>query len=91
VRWDREPIDTFVGEHAGARAVHFLMRAISVTPGKTGAVALEDIAEPAGHGEVLARTLAIGICGTRRVPLSRWSEAFERLPDDVKVVIDFLA
>jgi threonine dehydrogenase-like Zn-dependent dehydrogenase len=42
------------------------MRAISVTPGKTGAVALEDIAEPVGHGEVLARMLAIGICGTDR-------------------------
>lgn len=26
---------------------------------------------------------------TRRVPLERWSEAFERAPDDVKVVLDF--
>ena len=42
------------------------MRAINVTPGKAGAVALEDIAEPVGQGEVLARTLAIGICGTDR-------------------------
>jgi threonine dehydrogenase-like Zn-dependent dehydrogenase len=25
---------------------------------------------------------------TRRVPLERWAEAFQRLPDDVKVVID---
>jgi threonine dehydrogenase-like Zn-dependent dehydrogenase len=28
---------------------------------------------------------------TRRVPLSRWPEAFQRLPEDVKVVIDFPA
>jgi threonine dehydrogenase-like Zn-dependent dehydrogenase len=26
---------------------------------------------------------------TRRVPLSRWQEAFERRPDDIKVVLDF--
>lgn len=26
---------------------------------------------------------------TRRVPLERWPEAFERRPDDVKVVVDF--
>jgi hypothetical protein len=26
---------------------------------------------------------------TRRVPLDRWNEAFERGTDDVKVVIDF--
>jgi hypothetical protein len=26
---------------------------------------------------------------TRRVPLDRWQEAFERRPDDVKTVIDF--
>jgi len=26
---------------------------------------------------------------TRRVPLDRWKEAFERRPDDVKTVVDF--
>jgi glucose 1-dehydrogenase len=28
---------------------------------------------------------------TRRVPLSRWQEAFEQREDDVKVVLDFAA
>jgi threonine dehydrogenase-like Zn-dependent dehydrogenase len=28
---------------------------------------------------------------TRRVPLARWQEAFERRPDDIKVVLDFTA
>jgi threonine dehydrogenase-like Zn-dependent dehydrogenase len=28
---------------------------------------------------------------TRRLPLDRWQEAFERRPDDVKTVIDFTA
>jgi len=28
---------------------------------------------------------------TRRVPLDRWQEAFERRPNDIKVVIDFTA
>ena len=28
---------------------------------------------------------------TRRVPLARWSEALERRPDDIKVVLDFAA
>ena len=26
---------------------------------------------------------------TRRVPLARWSDALERRPDDIKVVLDF--
>jgi len=26
---------------------------------------------------------------SRRVPLSRWREAFEQRPDDIKVVVDF--
>ena len=45
------------------------------------AAALLEAANPAW----LARLI------TRRVPLSRWPEAFQRMPDDVKVVIDFLA
>jgi glucose 1-dehydrogenase len=28
---------------------------------------------------------------TRRVPLARWQDAFERRPDDIKVVLDFTA
>jgi threonine dehydrogenase-like Zn-dependent dehydrogenase len=28
---------------------------------------------------------------TRRVPLSRWQQAFDRRPDDIKVVLDFTA
>jgi hypothetical protein len=28
---------------------------------------------------------------TRRVPLERWSEALERRPGDIKVVVDFAA
>ncbi len=28
---------------------------------------------------------------TRRVPLARWQEAFEKRPDDIKVIIDFTA
>jgi hypothetical protein len=28
---------------------------------------------------------------TRRVPLSRWTDALEREPDDIKVVIDLTA
>jgi threonine dehydrogenase-like Zn-dependent dehydrogenase len=28
---------------------------------------------------------------TRRVPLSRWQEAFERRRDDIKVIVDFTA
>jgi threonine dehydrogenase-like Zn-dependent dehydrogenase len=28
---------------------------------------------------------------TRRVPLSRWQEAFERRDNDIKVIVDFTA
>lgn len=47
------------------------------------------------HYSAAARALAaadqawLGALITRRVPLSRWREAFERRPDDVKTIIDF--
>lgn len=47
------------------------------------------------HYSAAARALAaadqawLGALITRRVPLSRWREAFARQPDDVKTVIDF--
>ena len=47
------------------------------------------------HYEAAARALAaadrdwLGRLISRRVPLSRWREAFEARPDDVKVVVDF--
>jgi threonine dehydrogenase-like Zn-dependent dehydrogenase len=47
------------------------------------------------HYEAAAQALAradrgwLGRLISRRVPLSRWAEAFERRPDDVKVVLDF--
>jgi threonine dehydrogenase-like Zn-dependent dehydrogenase len=42
------------------------MRAITLIPGRNGSIALDDVSAPAGHGDVLARTLAIGVCGTDR-------------------------
>ena len=47
------------------------------------------------HYENAARALAkanngwLGELISRRVPLSRWREAFAPQPDDIKVVIDF--
>ncbi len=47
------------------------------------------------HYELAAQTLRdadpkwLGRLITRRVPLERWSEALERRPDDVKVIIEF--
>ena len=41
------------------------MRAITVTPGKQGSVALTDMPEPPDQdGPILVQTQAIGICGT---------------------------
>ena len=43
------------------------MRAVTLAPGKPRSLALEDIEDPLRtQGAVLARTLAIGICGTDR-------------------------
>jgi len=40
---------------------------VTLTPGKPHSLALEDIEDsPRGQGSVLARTLAIGVCGTDR-------------------------
>ena len=41
------------------------MRAVTIEPGRPGSARLEDVAEPAAaEGELLARTLAVGVCGT---------------------------
>src|SRR5947207_14876919 len=43
------------------------MRAVTLTPGKPHSLALEEVEGPQpGPGQVLTRTLAIGICGTDR-------------------------
>ena len=41
------------------------MRAVTIEPGKAASARLEDVEEPAPQaGDLLARTLAIGVCGT---------------------------
>lgn len=43
------------------------MRALTTEPRRTGSARIEDLAEPdVGDGEVLVRTLAVGVCGTDR-------------------------
>jgi threonine dehydrogenase-like Zn-dependent dehydrogenase len=43
------------------------MRAVTITPGKSGSLRLDEVAEPPPEpGTVLVRTLAIGVCGTDR-------------------------
>ncbi len=53
------------------------MRALSVVPGSAGSLALEPLAEAdPGEGEILAETLAIGICGTdHEIVAGRYGEA----------------
>ncbi len=40
------------------------MHALTVVPGQAGSLRLDQVGEPPGQGEVLVRTLAIGVCGT---------------------------
>src|SRR5438477_6620208 len=43
------------------------MRAITVRPGKGNSARLDEVAEPSlADGTILARTLALGVCGTDR-------------------------
>src|SRR5436190_7083460 len=43
------------------------MRAVTITPGSRASLRLEELPEPSrAEGEVLVRTLAVGICGTDR-------------------------
>jgi threonine dehydrogenase-like Zn-dependent dehydrogenase len=43
------------------------MRAVTIQPGRPGSLSLEEVEEPdPSQGPILARTLAIGICGTDR-------------------------
>src|SRR5215472_10510160 len=45
----------------------FIMRAITVSPGVANSARLEDVPPPPpSDGAILARTLALGVCGTDR-------------------------
>src|SRR5712664_1725690 len=55
------------------------MRAVTIEAGRGNSLRLEDIAEPsAGDGNLLVKTLAIGVCGTDRELIDgRYGEAPE--------------
>jgi threonine dehydrogenase-like Zn-dependent dehydrogenase len=54
------------------------MRAITIRPGRQGAVELEEVDLPSGAGDVLARVLAVGVCGTdREIIAGEYGEAPE--------------
>jgi threonine dehydrogenase-like Zn-dependent dehydrogenase len=40
------------------------MRAVTVEPGKKGSASLREVADPRTAGQLLVRTLALGVCGT---------------------------
>jgi threonine dehydrogenase-like Zn-dependent dehydrogenase len=47
------------------------VRAVTIEPGRAGSLRLDDVAEPGpADGSLLARTLAVGICGTDRELIS---------------------
>ena len=59
------------------------MRAITASPGRRGSVGVEDVPEAAEQdGAAII---------TRQVPLTRWSDALNRQPDDIKVVVELAA
>jgi threonine dehydrogenase-like Zn-dependent dehydrogenase len=66
-------------EPAPEFAVCIEMRAVTIVPGKRGTLALEEIARPVpGIGQLLVKTLAIGVCGTDRELIeARFGEAPE--------------
>jgi threonine dehydrogenase-like Zn-dependent dehydrogenase len=49
------------------RELQAILRAITVTPGRSGSARLEEVPEPASaQGSVLVRALALGVCATDR-------------------------
>jgi hypothetical protein len=74
------------------------VKALTVIPGTANSVQLDDRPEPPTdktHYELGARSLAkadrqwLSRLITRRVPLDRWQEAFQRRQEDIKVVLQF--
>jgi hypothetical protein len=62
------------------------VKAITVLPGTPASVWLDGRPEPDTDGEDrswLSRLI------TRKVPLSRWQEAFQGRPEDIKVILQF--
>ncbi len=74
------------------------MRAMTVVPGQKGTAAIEEVRDPGMQvGALLVRAaeaLATAEPGwldgliTRRVPVTFWTEALDRQPEDIKVVVD---
>jgi len=56
---------------------------ITASPGRPGSVGVDDVPEPAEHdGAAMI---------TRQVPLTRCSDALDRQPDDIEVVVELAA
>ncbi len=76
---------------------------MTVRPGQKGTARVEEVSHPDGRdGALLVRGRALGVCGTdreiadsaygtRRAPLTSWTEALDRHPEDIKVVVDLTA
>ena len=67
---------------------------MTVVPGQKGTAGIE---EGRRHWEQAAGALAapdpgwLGALITRRVPLTSWTDALDRQPEDIKVVVDLTA
>jgi glucose 1-dehydrogenase len=85
------------GISSGGRAVPVDLTLVNRTMVLENDVVFGSVSANRRHYEAAAHSLAsadrqwLARLITRRVPLSRWHEAFRRAPEDVKVVIDFTA
>jgi hypothetical protein len=57
---------------------------MTVVPGQKGTAGIEEVPDPADPGW-------LGALITRRVPLTSWTDALDRQPKDIKVVVDLTA
>ena len=83
------------GLSSGGRQLQFDVAGLNRSMVLENSVVFGSVNANRAHYELAAETLAradrqwLERLITRRVPLDRWHEAYERRPDDVKVVIDF--
>ena len=85
------------GVSSGGRSVRFDVGGFNCEAVLGNEVVFGSVNANRTHFEAAAQALAkadrawLSRVISRRVPLDRWQEAFQRQPDDVKVVIDFAA
>ena len=64
---------------------------MTVVPGQKGTAGIEEVPDPDMQDGAAADPGWLSALITLRVPLTSWTDALDRQPEDIKVVVDLTA